>query len=65
MRICVITCYLKVGVGTWGTALCTVRGVGSGSRDVDVCHSNGSARQGSGAPGTDGPGACCILGCIT
>jgi hypothetical protein len=36
MHICVITYYLKVGVGTWDTALCTVGGVGSGSRDTDV-----------------------------
>jgi hypothetical protein len=27
---------LYSGVGTWGTSLYTVRGVGSGSRDVDV-----------------------------
>jgi hypothetical protein len=41
---------LQSGGGTWGTALYTVRGVGSGSRDVD-------AWCGSGAPGTDVPGA--------
>jgi hypothetical protein len=28
------------GGGTWGTSLYTVRGVGSGSRDVDVWHTN-------------------------
>ncbi len=28
---------LQSGGWTWGTALYTVRGVGSGSRDVDVC----------------------------
>jgi hypothetical protein len=27
---------LKSGGGTWGTSLYTVRGVGSGSRDVDA-----------------------------
>jgi hypothetical protein len=27
---------LQSGGGTWGTALYTVRGVGSGSRDVDT-----------------------------
>jgi hypothetical protein len=27
---------LQSGGGTWGTDLCTVRGVGSGSRDVDA-----------------------------
>ena len=29
------------GGGTWGTALYTVRGVGSGSRDVDAWRENG------------------------
>ena len=28
--------------GAWGTALYTVRGVGSGSRDVDAWRANGS-----------------------
>jgi hypothetical protein len=32
---------LQSGGGTWGTALYSVRGVGSESRDVDVCHTNG------------------------
>ena len=32
---------LQSGGGTWGTALYTVRGVGSGSRDVDAWHANG------------------------
>ena len=45
---------LQSGGGTWGTALCTVRGVGSGSRDVDAWRVNGSVRRGSGAPSTDG-----------
>ena len=31
---------LQSGGGTWGTALYTVRGVGSGSRDVDTCRAN-------------------------
>ncbi len=48
---------LQSGGGTWGTALYTVRGVGSGSRDVDAWRANGSVRRGSGAPSTDGPGA--------
>jgi hypothetical protein len=39
-------------------ALYTVRGVGSGSRDVDAWRGNGSVRRGSGAPNTDDPGAC-------
>jgi hypothetical protein len=48
---------LQSGGGTWGTGLYTVRGVGSGSRDVDAWRENGSVRQGSGAPSTDGPEA--------
>ena len=48
---------LQSGGGTWGTALYTVRGVGSGSRDVDAWRANGSVRRGSGAPSTDDPGA--------
>ena len=32
---------LQSGGGTWGTALYTVRGVGSGSRDVDAWRANG------------------------
>ena len=32
---------LQSGGGTWGTALYTVRGVGSGSRDVDAWRTNG------------------------
>ena len=31
---------LQSGGGTWGTALYTVRGVGSGSRDVDAWRAN-------------------------
>jgi hypothetical protein len=52
---------LQSGVGTCGTALYTVRGVGSGSWDVDTCHANVSVRRGSGDPSTDGPGACATL----
>ena len=48
---------LQSGGGTWGTPLYIVRGVGSGSRDVDVWCANGSVRRGSGAPSTDVPGA--------
>ncbi len=33
--------HLQSGGGTWGTALYTVRGVGSGSRDVDTWRANG------------------------
>ena len=48
---------LKSGGGTYDTALYTVRGVGSGSRDVDTWCANDSVRRGSGAPSTDVPGA--------
>ena len=58
MRICVITCYGEVVVGP-GAHLCTLfRGVGSGSRDVDVWRANVSVRRGSGSPDADGPGVC-------
>jgi hypothetical protein len=63
MRICVISIHilLQSGVGTWVTALYTVRGVGSGSRDVDTCRANVSVHRGSGDPSTDGPGTCATL----
>ncbi len=48
---------LQSGGGTWDTSLYTVRGVGSGSRDVDVWRVNGSVRRGSGVQSTDDPGA--------
>ncbi len=32
---------MQGGGGTWDTALYTVRGVGSGSRDVDACRADG------------------------
>jgi hypothetical protein len=32
---------MQSGGGTWVTTLYTVRGVGSGSRDVDTCLTNG------------------------
>jgi len=47
---------LQSGGGTWCTTLYTVRGVGSGSRDVDAWCANVSVRRGSGAPSTDDPG---------
>jgi hypothetical protein len=34
-----VICYMSVM--TWGTALYVARGVGSGSRDVDVWRANG------------------------
>ena len=57
IRICVITELLQSGGGTWGTALYTVRGVGSGTRDVDAWCGNVSVHRGSGDPSTDDPGA--------
>jgi hypothetical protein len=44
---------LQSGGGTWGTPLYTVRGVGSGNRDVDAYLTNGSVPRASGAPSTD------------
>jgi hypothetical protein len=49
--------YIQSGDGTWVTSLYTVRGVGSGSRDVDTCHSNVSVHRASGDPSTDDPGS--------
>ena len=48
---------LQSGGGTWDTDLYTVRGVGSGSRDVDAWGANGSVRRGSEDPSTNDPGA--------
>ena len=48
MSICVITYYCQSGGGTWGTALYTVRGVGSGSRDVDAWSVNALYTEGRG-----------------
>jgi hypothetical protein len=39
---------LRSGGGTWDTALYTVRGVGSGSRDVDAWRANGPHDEGRG-----------------
>ena len=44
------------GGGTWDTVLYTVRGVGSGSRDVDTWRGNGSVHRVSETPSTDGSG---------
>ena len=38
----------KVVGGTWGTALYTVRGADSGSRDVDTCRANALYAEGRG-----------------
>ena len=56
MIICVITYYCEVVVGP-GAQLYryTVRGVGSGSRDVDV-GAQTVVHRGSGVPITDDPG---------
>ncbi len=56
---------LQGGGGTWVTVLYTVRGVGSGSRDVDAWRGNVFVRRGSGDPSTDVLGACIHSGdCI-
>jgi hypothetical protein len=47
---------LRSGGGTWDTPLYTVRGVGSGSRDVDTWRANDSVHRGPGDPSTDDPG---------
>ena len=39
---------LRSGGGTWDIALYTVRGVGSGSRDVDAWRANGLHAEGRG-----------------
>ncbi len=49
---------LQSGGGTRDTTLYTVRGVGSGSRDVDVFRANDSVHRGLRAPSTDDPGVC-------
>ena len=48
MRICVITYYCQSGGEAWGTALYTLRGVGSGSRDVDAWRANALYAEGRG-----------------
>ena len=48
---------LQSGGGTWGTALQPVRGVGSGSRDVDDWTQTSLYAEDRGPPSTDGPGA--------
>jgi hypothetical protein len=45
------------GGGTWGTALHTVRGVGSGSRDVDAWTQTSLYAEDRGPPSTDDSGA--------
>jgi hypothetical protein len=42
--------------GTWGTAPYTVRGVGSGSRDVDAWTQTSLYAEDRGLPSTDDPG---------
>ena len=48
---------LQSGGGTWGTALQPVRGVGSGSRDVDDWTQTTLYVEDRGPPSTDDPGA--------
>ena len=58
MRICVITILATKWWWDLGHSSVTVRGVGSGSRDVDAWRADVSVRRGSGAPDADGPGTC-------
>jgi hypothetical protein len=48
---------LSSGGGTWGTSLYTVRGMGSGSRDVDAWTQTSLYAEDRGLPSTDDPGA--------
>jgi hypothetical protein len=48
---------LQSGGGTWDTALHTVRGVGSGSRDVDAGRKRSLYAEDRGPPSTDDPAA--------
>jgi hypothetical protein len=48
---------LQSGGGTWGTTLHTVRGVGSGSRDVDAGRKRSLYAEDRGLPSTDDPAA--------
>jgi hypothetical protein len=48
---------LQSGGGTWGTALHTVRRVGSGSRDVDAWTQTTLYAEDRGPPSTDDPDA--------
>ncbi len=46
---------LQSGGGTWDTPLHTVRGVGSGSRDVDAGRKRSLYAEDRGPPSTDDP----------
>jgi len=48
---------LSSGGGAGGTVLYTVRGVGSGSRDVDTWTQTSLYAEDRGLPSTDDPGA--------
>ena len=54
VRLCIIYVHLcnhiplRSGGGAWGTALYTVRGAGSGSRDVDAWRANALYAEGRG-----------------
>ncbi len=56
-HLCNQPCSCKSGGGTWGTALYTVRGVGSESRDVDAWTQTFLYTEDRGLPSTDDPGA--------
>jgi hypothetical protein len=54
---------LPSGGGTWVTVLHTVRGVGSGSRDVDAWTQTSLYAEDRGPPSIDDPGAFPVLLC--
>ena len=56
---------LQVVGGAWGTALQPVRGVGSGSRDVDDWTQTTLYAEDRGPPSTDDPGASPVRLCRT
>ena len=56
---------LQSGGETWDTDLYTVRGVGSGSRDVDTWTQTSLYAEDRGPPSTDDPGASPVRFCRT
>jgi hypothetical protein len=55
---------LQSGGGTWGKPLHTVRGVGSGSRDVDAGRKRSLYAEDRGPPSTDDPAASPVRLCL-
>ena len=63
--LCNQPCYCQSGGGTEGTALCIVRGVGSGSRDVDARTQTSLYVEDRGPPSTDDHGVSLVRLCHT